>query len=104
VHSLGTALRDNAADLGILVEKRDSSFDENRIALLIIQRPSCSSVAKVVRHFSGNHDYRTLFGREPLIASLHFESSFEDVIELLVPIVDMQRSPSPGSVVISQTQ
>ena len=95
----------------------DSPFDVRRAALLLVKRSGCggltylakqlvessgtknhqgpgghvAGIAKLVWHISWNHDHRAGWGRKPLIACLHLVSSLEDVIELLVSIVDVQR-------------
>src|SRR2546428_727526 len=95
----------------------DSPFGEDRLALLLLngsgggglthlaqqsveaagtkdhQGPGGhgAGIAKLVRHTSRNHDHRTRFGRKSFIAGLELVSSFEDVIELLVAVMHVQR-------------
>src|SRR5437899_1293880 len=100
----------------------DSPFGEDCTALLLIERSGRSSlmyvtkqlikpagtknhqgprrhgpgIAKLMRHISRNHDHRTRFCRKPFIARLHLVSSFENVIELFVSIMDVQRYTLAG--------
>ena len=95
----------------------DSPLGEDGMALLLVKRSGCgglthlanqlvessgtknhqgssrhvAGIAKLVWHISWNHDQRTGWGRKPFIACLHLVSSLEDVVELLVSIVDVQR-------------